>query len=69
MVEQEAVERVARVYKMNKEAGQALGIGAQYFARLCRRYGIETPYARHGRRLAIASVQGQEIVESSDEPW
>ena len=69
MIEQEAVERVARVYKMNKEAGQALGIGAQYFARLRRRPGIETPYPRHGRRLAIASVQGQEIVESSDEPW
>ena len=69
MVEQEAVERVARVYKMNKEAGQALGIGAQYFARLCRRHGIEPPYTRYGRRLAIASVQGQEIVESSDEPW
>jgi hypothetical protein len=68
MVEQEAVERVARVYKVNKEAGQALGI-VQYFARLCRSYGIETPDARHGRRLAIASVQGQEIVESSDEPW
>ena len=68
MIEQEAVERVARVYKMNKEAGQALGI-VQYFARLCRRHGIAPPYTRYGRRLAIASVQGQEIVESSDEPW
>ena len=68
MIEQEAVERVARVYKMNKEAGQALGIGAQYFAQLCLRHGIEPPYTRYGRRLAIASVQGQEIVESSDEP-
>ena len=51
MVEQEAVGRVARVYKMNKEAGQALGIGAQYFARLCRRYGIETPQARRSRKV------------------
>ena len=69
MVEQEAVERVARVYKVNKEAGQARGIGAQYFAHLCLRHGIEPPYTRYGRRLAIASVQGQEIVESSDAPW
>jgi hypothetical protein len=67
MVNQEAVERVARIYNMNKQAGQALGLGAQHFARLCRRYGIETPYARHCRRLAVASTPGNETEESSDE--
>ena len=64
MVDQEAVERVARMYNMNKQAGLALGIGAQHFARLCRRYGIETPYARHCRRLAVASNGRSEMEES-----
>lgn len=40
------VERAARVYKSNSEASQALGIATGSFARLCRKYGIETPYAR-----------------------
>ena len=66
MVDQEAVERVARVYNMNRDAGRALGVSAQHFARLCRRYGIETPYARHRRRLAGASTHGGEMVENPD---
>jgi hypothetical protein len=42
----EVLERVARMYKSNKEASQALGIHPGSFARLCRRHGILTPYVR-----------------------
>jgi len=48
-ITKEHVERVARIYKTNKDAGRALGINARSFARLCRRHGIETPYARRQR--------------------
>jgi hypothetical protein len=34
------------MYKTNKDAGAALGMSMRGFARACRRYGIETPYAR-----------------------
>jgi len=44
------VERVARMYKNNKDAAQALGILSGTFSRLCREYGIETPYARKRRQ-------------------
>jgi hypothetical protein len=44
------IERVARLYKSNQHAGQALGIETRSFSRLCRRYRIETPYARARRR-------------------
>jgi hypothetical protein len=47
----ESVARVARIYKQNKDASAALGISLRYFARLCRQYQIETPYARHRRRI------------------
>jgi len=48
-IARDRVERVARLYRSNKAAGAALGITPSSFARLCRRYGIETPYARqHG---------------------
>jgi hypothetical protein len=47
----ESVARVARMYKQNKDASAALGISLRYFARLCRQYQIETPYARHRRRI------------------
>lgn len=46
------VERVARVYKSNQDAGRALGIEMRSFSRLCRKYGIETPYVRK-RRLML----------------
>jgi hypothetical protein len=42
----EVLERAARVYKTNKEAGAALGMSMRGFARACRRNGIETPYVR-----------------------
>ena len=43
------IERAARVYKSNSEASKALGIATGSFGRLCRKYGIETPYARQQR--------------------
>ena len=50
-VSRESVERVARMYKQNKDASAALGVSLRYFARLCRLYQIETPYARHRRHI------------------
>ena len=50
-VSKERLERVARVYASNKDACKALGITMQSFSRLCRSYGVETPYARRHRRL------------------
>ena len=49
----QAIERVARIYKNNQDASQALGITMRSFSRLCREYGIETPYMRklNNRRL------------------
>ena len=43
------VERVARIYESDKEAARALDIMQSFFVRLCRQYGIETPYARRQR--------------------
>jgi len=53
-ITREQVERVARIYKSNEGAGQALGINMRSFSRRCRRYDIETPYARRRRRLREA---------------
>ena len=49
-IARERIERAARIYASNQEASQALGIAAGTFGRLCRQYGIETPYARRRRR-------------------
>ena len=46
------IERAARVYKSNKDAGTALGIAPGSFGRLCRRYGIPTPQQRRRRSIA-----------------
>ena len=46
----EQIERVARLYNSNKEAGAALGIHHTSFSRLCRRYGILSPWERQKRR-------------------
>ena len=46
----ERVQQAARTYHSNQDAGRALGINPNSFARLCRQYGIETPYARARRR-------------------
>jgi hypothetical protein len=53
-IPKEQIERAARVYKTNLDAGRALEISVHHFSRLCRRYGIETPYARRRRRSAEA---------------
>ena len=50
-ISRERVERVSRIYASNQDASQALGIAMRSFGRLCRRYGIESPYARRQRRL------------------
>ncbi|NKB69293.1 MAG: hypothetical protein GKR89_19660 [Candidatus Latescibacteria bacterium] len=46
------LERVARIYHSNEDAGQALGIVGRSFSRLCRQHGIETPFARRRRQGA-----------------
>lgn len=48
--DRDCVERVARIYASNQDAGQALGITMRSFSRLCRQHGIETPYARKLRQ-------------------
>lgn len=45
----EWIERAARVYNSNADASKALGIAGGTFGRLCRQYGIETPFARQRR--------------------
>ena len=49
-ITRDQIERVARIYKSNQDASQALGIAMQSFGRLCRKYGIETPYVRRQRQ-------------------
>ena len=49
-IEKGRIERAARIYASNQDAGLALGIAPGSFGRLCRRYGIETPKARKRRR-------------------
>ena len=49
-IERERIERVARIYASNQDASQALGIVMRSFSRLCREYGIETPYVRKRRQ-------------------
>ena len=49
LMERGPVERAARMYSTNEAASRALGIEPRSFSRLCRRYGIETPYARRLR--------------------
>lgn len=50
LIERERIERAARIYASNQDAGLALGIAPGSFGRLCRRYGVETPKARKNRR-------------------
>ena len=45
-IPRDRVERAARIYSSNRDAGIALGIAAATFGRLCRRYGIDTPIQR-----------------------
>ena len=50
-VQREQIERVARIYKSNRDASRALGITIRSFSRLCRKYEIESLFARHRRYL------------------
>ncbi len=50
-ISRDRIERVARIYASNQDASRALGIALRSFSRLCRRYEVETPYARKRRRL------------------
>ena len=54
-ISRQQIERAARLYRSNLDASRALGITLQAFGRICRRYGIETPYAR--RRLQLAAAR------------
>jgi len=51
-ISRDRIERVARIYANNQDASRALGIALRSFSRLCRRYEVETPYARRRRRLS-----------------
>jgi len=53
-INKDAVERVARIYKSNKEASQAIGIHPRSFARLCREHGILTPWMRQRQQRRAA---------------
>ncbi len=48
----ERVERATRLYRTGKDAGLALGITKQAFARICRRHQIETPRVHRQNRSA-----------------
>jgi len=60
-IERERIERAARMYSTNEAASRALGIEPRSFSRLCRRYGVETPYARRlrERKEAVQRCPGQ----------
>jgi hypothetical protein len=45
-IDKERIERAARIYASNRDAGLALGIAPGSFGRLCRRFGIPTPQNR-----------------------
>ena len=51
----EQIERVARMYKCNQDASRALGITIRSFSRLCRKYEIESPFARRQRQRGQAT--------------
>ena len=53
----EWIERAARVYNSNADASKALGIAGGTFGRLCRQYGIETPFARQRRARSAARMR------------
>ncbi|NKB68850.1 MAG: hypothetical protein GKR89_17430 [Candidatus Latescibacteria bacterium] len=55
-ISKERVERVARLYHQNEDASRALGITMRSFGRLCRQYGIETPFVRRRRQAGRAKT-------------
>lgn len=59
-IDRERIERAARIYGSNRDAGMALGIAPGSFGRLCRRYNIETPQARRQQRYQLFKRERQE---------
>ncbi len=61
-IDKERIERAARMYASNRDAGLALGIAPGSFGRLCRRFGIPTPQSRkrndHQRRRGFLGDPG-----------
>lgn len=51
----ERIQRAARIYASNQDAGLALGISPGSFGRLCRRYGIDTPHLKRKRAAKRAA--------------
>lgn len=60
-IDKERVARVARIYASNEDASRALGIAMRSFGRLCREYGIETPYVRRRRKIREARTREEYI--------
>ncbi|MBI4311008.1 MAG: hypothetical protein HY681_04420 [Chloroflexi bacterium] len=55
-IARERVERAARIYASNKDVGAALGVTPSSFARLCRHYGIQTPFGRRYVRMVAGAA-------------
>lgn len=55
-IARDRLERVARIYATSKDASRALGINPVSFCRLCRRYNIETPFARRRKKATPADL-------------
>ena len=57
-IARDRVERAARIYSSNRDAGMALGIAPGSCGRLCRHYDIPTPQDRRRRRFDEARRLG-----------
>ncbi|MBM3457509.1 MAG: hypothetical protein FJX77_03095 [Armatimonadetes bacterium] len=60
-ISRERIEKCARLYPSSKAAAQALGIAPQSFGRLCRRYGVETPRTRRGKKRRRAQALAAQV--------
>jgi hypothetical protein len=58
IITKDQLERIARLYKTNKDAGSAIGMHPGAFARLCRQHGILTPYVRQRREANSSADTG-----------
>jgi len=54
------VERAARMYRTNRDATRALGIGNNTFYKLCKEYNIEMPVER------IRRVRSRQSYDAAD---
>ena len=63
-VARERIEKAARMYRTNQDAGLAMGMTPSSFGRLCRRYDIETPMAR-GQRKKSEAFERRHLKESA----